>query len=147
IYQDPAERGKAAYPFIAREYATSEVVQKFQKSAQCALEELKIVLHYHPHDIWALTQLASVCHDLDQKEDERKAYELLLQLASEENPEKSNVRYRLGILYFQLGFMASGLKIYDDFKKLNDPKAEELILHYDTFHSQNSNETRSSNLR
>jgi tetratricopeptide (TPR) repeat protein len=130
LYQLPTE---PTYSFIAKEYSNPEMVQKFQKSAQCALEELKIVLHYVPHDTCALSNLANVYHDLDQKEEERKAYEALLQIS----PHEKDIRFQLGILYFQLGFMAHGLKIYDELRKLNDPKAEELIQQYDLFHSQN----------
>jgi tetratricopeptide (TPR) repeat protein len=132
IYQDPAKQGKPAYSFIAKEYASQEMVQKFQKTAQCALEELKIILHYISHDTWALSQLALIYHDLDQKEEERKTYETLLQ----HSPQEREARYRLGILYFQLGFMAHGLKVYEDLRKMNDPQSDELIRHYDIFHSQ-----------
>jgi len=128
IYQAPV----STYSFIAKEYASPEMAQKFQKSAQCALEELKIVLHYIPHDTWALIHLAETYHDLDRKEEERKTYEAILQLA----PQENDIRFRLGILYFQLGFMANGLKVYDDLRRLSDPKADELIQQYDLFHSQ-----------
>lgn len=128
IYQAPA----STYSFIAKEYTSPEIVQKFQKSAYCALEELKIVLHYVPHDTWALIHLAETHHDLGQKDEERKTYEALLQLS----PHEKEIRFRLGILYFQLGYIAHGLKVYDDLRKLNDPKSEELIQQYDLFHSQ-----------
>lgn len=132
IYQNPARQEKPTYSFIAKEYASQEMVMKFQKAAQCALEELKIVIHYIPHDTWALAQLAAVYHDLDQKEDERKTYETLIQ----HSPHERAARFRLGILYFQLGFMAHGLKVYEDLRKINDPQADELVRHYDLFHSQ-----------
>ncbi len=128
IYQEPAE---PTYAFIAKEYASQEMVLRFQKAAQCALEELKIVLHYIPHDTWALSELAMVYHDLDRKEEERKTYEALIL----HSPHERQARLRLGILYFQLGFMAHGLKVYEDLRKMNDPQAEELIQHYDVFHS------------
>ncbi len=131
LYQDPTKK-QPTYSFIAKEYAEPDIVQKFQKSAQCALEELKIILHYVPHDTGALAHLAAVYHDLDQKEEERKTYEALLQLS----PQEKDIRFQLGVLYFQLGFMAHGLKIYDDLRKMNDPKAEQLIQYYDIFHSQ-----------
>jgi tetratricopeptide (TPR) repeat protein len=130
IFQDPMKQGREVYSFIAREHASPEMVQKFQKAALCAVEELKIVLHYAPHDIGALTELGSVYHDLDEKEEERKTYEALLQLS----PNEKEIRFRLGTLYFQLGFMAHGLKIYEDLRKINDPRAAELIQSYDEFH-------------
>jgi tetratricopeptide (TPR) repeat protein len=132
LYQNPSKQGAEVYSFIAKEYADQETIQKFRKTAQCAIEELKIILHYVSHDVWALSQLASVYHDLDQKEEERKTYELLLQYS----PHEREARYRLGILYFQLGFMAHGLRIYEDLRRMNDPQSDELIRHYDIFHSQ-----------
>ncbi|HEX4838967.1 MAG TPA: hypothetical protein VFU89_00815 [Rhabdochlamydiaceae bacterium] len=136
IYQNPAHQnvhqGKPTYSFIAKEYASQEMMMKFQKAAQCALEELKIVIHTIPHDTWALAQLAAVYHDLDQKEEERKTYEALIQ----HSPHEREARLRLGILYFQLGFMAHGLKVYEDLRRMNDPQADELVRHYDLFHSQ-----------
>jgi tetratricopeptide (TPR) repeat protein len=130
IYQDPARLGRTVYSFIASEYNSPEMVQKFQKAALCAVEELKIVLHYSPHDIKALAALGSVYHDLDAKEEERKTYEALLQLS----PQEKEIRFRLGTLYFQLGFMAHGLKIYEDLRKSNDPNAAQLLQSYDEFH-------------
>jgi tetratricopeptide (TPR) repeat protein len=132
LYQDPASPENPTYSFIAKEYASPEMILKFQKAARCALEELKIVLHYVAHDTWALSQLALTYHDLDQKEEERKTYEALLQ----HSPHEREARLRLGILYFQLGFMAHGLKVYEDLRKMNDPQSDELIRYYDIFHSQ-----------
>ncbi len=127
IFKDPSKEGSVLYSFIAKEYASQKTIQKFQKYAQCAIEELKILIHYLPHDRWALAQLGAVYHDLDQKEEERKTYELLLQIS----PQEQEARYRLGVLYFQLGFMAQGLKVYDDLRRMSDPRAAELIQHYD----------------
>lgn len=128
IYQAPAE----TYAFIVKEFNTPEIQHKFQKNALCAIEELKIILHYKPQDLWALSHLGAVYHDLDRKEDERKIYEALLQIA----PQENGARFRLGLLYFQLGLMAQGLKIYEELSKMHDPKAKELIEYYDLFHSQ-----------
>jgi tetratricopeptide (TPR) repeat protein len=130
IYQDPTRRGESVFSFIASEYASPETQQNFFKAAHCAAEELKIVLHYAPHDLRALASLGHVYHDLDQKEEERKVYEALLQLS----PQEKEIRFRLGALYFELGFMAQGLRIYEDLKKAGDPNAETLIKTYDQFH-------------
>jgi len=132
IYRYSAQQGHPTYMFIAKAFAAPEMVQKFQKSAGCAIEELKIICHYVPHDPWALFQLALIYHDLDLKEEERKTYEALLQ----HYPQEKDARLRLGILYFQLGFMAQGLKVYEDLRKMNDPRSDELIRHYDSFHAQ-----------
>lgn len=128
IYQIPAE----AYAFIAKEFSAPEIRHKFQKNALCAIEELKIILHYKPQDLWALSHLGAIYHDLDRKEDERNTYEALLQIA----PQENKARFRLGLLYFQLGLTAQGLKIYEELSKMHDSKAQELIEHYDLFHSQ-----------
>jgi len=130
IYQDPTKRGESVYSFIVSEYISPEMQQKFFKAARCAVEELKIVLHYAPHDLRALAALGHVYHDLDQKEEERKVYEALLQLS----PQEKEIRFRLGALYFELGFMAQGLRIYEDLKKTSDPNADALIKTYDQFH-------------
>lgn len=128
IYQNPSNQGVAVFGFIAKAYESEKMVTKFHRYAECAIEELKILIHYLPHDSWSLSQLASIYHDLDQREQQQAIYELLLQLF----PQESQVRFRLGILYFQLGLTAQGLKVYDDLHRMSDPKAEELIQHYTT---------------
>lgn len=130
MYQHPAKQGKSVYSFIAKEYESTPISEKFFKAARCAVEELKIVLHYAPHDARALSELGLVYHDLDEKDEERKTYEAILQHA----PREREIRLRLGSLYFQLGFMAQGLKIYEELKKAGDPQASELIQSYDEFH-------------
>jgi len=125
LYKAPASH----YAFIMREYQNPEMVQKFSKAATGAVEELKIMLHFVPNDPWALAHLGSVYHDLDQKEEERKIYETLLQLS----PNEKEVRFRLGVLYFQLGSIAQGLKVYEELRKTSSPKADELIKYYDLF--------------
>ncbi len=125
-----AQEGKALYSFMASELASPKIQQKFLKAALSAAEEFKIVLHYDPNDRLALANLGAIYHDLEQKEDERKIYETLLQLS----PHDSEVRFQLGALYFQLGFMAQGLRIYEELKKGSDPRADKLISSYDEFH-------------
>lgn len=127
IYQTPSH--EESYPFMAREYASLKMREAMQKYARLAMEELKIILHFRPQDSWALSQLGSIYHDLDQKEEEKKIYEHLLQIS----PQESAIRYRLGMLYFQLGLMAEGLKVYDELLKASDSRARELIKHYDLF--------------
>jgi hypothetical protein len=127
IYQAPSQPN---FPFLAKAYASEEMRAKFHRYAECAIEELKILIHYLPHDQEALSKLGSIYHDLDHKEEEQAIYELLLQLF----PQASAIRFRLGVLYFRLGKMAQGLKMYDDLHRLSDPKAEELIQYYDLVH-------------
>ena len=130
IYQDPSRRGESVYSFIASEYASDEMKQKFLKTARCAVEELKIVLYYNPQDLRALLALGTVYHDLDEKENELKAYETVLQLS----PHEKENQFRLGALYFELGFIAQGLRIYEDLQKTGAPQASALIKAYDQFH-------------
>jgi tetratricopeptide (TPR) repeat protein len=126
IYKNPYPQ----FPFLANTYETDEMRTKFKTYATFAIEELKILIHFLPHDQEALTKLASIYHDLDQKGDEEAIYEFLL----EHYPQATPIRFRLGILYFRLGKMAQGLKIYDDLHRMGDPKAEELIQYYDLVH-------------
>ncbi len=128
LYFNPS--GNPPYSFIEKAYSSSEMIKKFQRAAQCAVEELKIILYYEPTNKWGLMQLASIYHDLGQKEEEQKIYEALLDLA----PQEKEIQFRLGSLYFQLGLMASGLKIYENLQKINDPHAEKLIDQYGLFY-------------
>ena len=130
IYQMPAE-ATAFYSFIERQYNSSDMKERFEKAARFAVEELKVVLTYASNDAWALSQIAKVYHDLGLSQEERKAYETLLSL----RPQDSEIHYRLGKLYFELGHMAQGLHLYNELQGRKDPKARELIEHYDAYHN------------
>lgn len=129
IYQMP----KAASPFdsfIERQYSSPEMLEKFEKAASSAIEELKVVMNAAPNDAWALTQMAKVYHDLGLFQEEKKAYETLLAL----RPQDNEIHFRLGKLYFELGLMSQGLHLYQELQGRKDPKAHELIQHYDAYY-------------
>ncbi len=126
IYQMP----EGASPFIARQYQSPAMEEKFKKRAHSAIEELKVVLTYSLNDAWALSHIAKVYHDLGLRQEERKTYETLLSL----KPQDGDVHYQLGKLYFELGHMAQGLHLYQELQGRKDPKAGELIQHYDAYH-------------
>jgi tetratricopeptide (TPR) repeat protein len=130
IYQMPTE-STAFYSFIERQYDSPEIKERFEKAARSAVEELKVVLSYASNDPWALSQIAKVYHDLGLRQEERKTYEALLSL----RPQDGEIHYRLGKLYFELGHMAQGLHLYQELQGRKDPKAQDLIQHYDAYYN------------
>ncbi|GAB4187048.1 MAG: hypothetical protein Tsb0015_05380 [Simkaniaceae bacterium] len=116
------------YLSLAKVYKTKNR-EAFCQAIERAVEELKILKDYVPTDPWVHAQLASCYHDLEKTEEEIKEYELILQL----RPDDKEIMYRLGILYFQQGQNAKGLKIYDQLKNLGHSKADYLLNHYDAF--------------
>ncbi len=106
-----------------------ELRHKFCLASKRAIEEFKILKAYAPDDPWVLAQLAFSYHDLQMPEQEILEYEKMLQL----NPYDKDTLYRLGILYFQQGENAKGLKIFERLKGSNFKKAEELIEHYGAY--------------
>ncbi len=101
-------------------------IEEARRYCRRAIEEFKILCQYAPHDPWVHTQLAYGYHDLQMPKEEIREYEILLKLC----PYDRQVLYDLGVLYFEQGMNAQGLKIYDDLKRVNLQKAEALIQHY-----------------
>ena len=129
IYQMP-KVSSTFDSFIERQYGSPEMKEKFEKAAYSAIEELKVVMNYAPHDAWALSQMGKVYHDLGLFQEEKKIYETLLVL----KPQDNEIHFRLGKLYFELGLMAQGLHLYQELQQRKDPKAHELIQHYDAYY-------------
>ena len=100
--------------------------KKFERSAELAIQEFKILHDFAPDDPWIHLQLALSYHDLKMPEEELKEYEILLKLI----PGDSEVLMKLGMLYFILGQNAQGLTIYDTLKKENYPRADDLMDYY-----------------
>jgi len=127
LYIDPRKLGKRVpYTFVLKEYKDETVLEKFKKTALRAIEEFKIIDAYAPGDPWVYAQLAAIYHDLEDTEKEIAAYEALLRIS----PQEKMLTLRLGILYFQKGRTADGLKIYDQLSKVKDARADELIRFY-----------------
>lgn len=108
---------------------SSEFGAKFLLCAKRAIEEFKILNDYNPNDPWVHNQLAYSYHDLQMPEEEIKAYEKIIELS----PLDYDSFYKLGTLYFQQGFIAKGLKIYEHLKHEHPSKAASLIKHYGNF--------------
>lgn len=127
LYKEYLPRTAPSYTFIIKEYASDAMKKKFHHIASRAIEEFKILNTYVPNDPWIYAQLAAVYHDLNLPEKEIEAYETLLRTL----PQDKELLFRCGVLYFQLGRTAEGLKIYEQLKNLKDHQAGELIKYYD----------------
>lgn len=108
--------------------------EKFRKVSKKAIEEFKILNHYAPEDPWIHLQLAKSYHDLYMPQLEIEEYEIILQL----RPHDKEILFRLGALYFEQGFNAKGLKIYDLLKQANYEKIDELIHFFGSFNDKPS---------
>ena len=130
LYIDPRRLGKKdPYPFIIKEYLSSNMMEKFQKYAERALEELKILDAYIPNDPWVHSQMAAIYHDLQSPDQEITEYEILRRIV----PEDKEILFKLGVLYFQQGKNAQGLKLYEELRRSKDPQAAALIHFYDAY--------------
>jgi hypothetical protein len=106
--------------------------QKFLAAVNCTIEEFKILNDYAPNDPWVHSQLSSAYRSLCMYEEEKRENELILKLC----PNDYNVLFRLGTLYFQLGQTAKGLQVYEDLKKAQYKRAEELLSSYGAIKTQ-----------
>jgi tetratricopeptide (TPR) repeat protein len=104
----------------------NEMEKKFRLTAERAIEEFKIICDYAPGDAWVHKQLAFSYHDLQMPIEEIKEYETVLKI----NPDDKDTLYKLGVLYFQQGFNAKGLRLYEELKMYNQKKADDLIKFY-----------------
>lgn len=102
--------------------------EKFRAIAVRAIEEFKILSEYAPDDPWVHSQLAYSYHDLQMPLEEIKEYETIQKLV----PDDRDNLYKLGVLYFQQGYNAKGLRVYEELKKGHYKKAESLIKYYGT---------------
>ncbi len=128
LYMDPRKRQLHLTPsWISKAFASESMRSKFERSAEKALEELKIVDSYAPLDPWVHMELASIYHDLEMSEEEITCYEKIVSLF----PEDRESLFKLGVLYFKLGRNARGLEVYQRLARMSDQKAEQLIAHYD----------------
>jgi len=129
-YQDPRiANPQAEHLWISPDYQSAEMLKKFEKTSWRAIEEYKILDYYAPNEPWVHAQLASIFHDLNLPQEEIKEYEAILSAS----PQDRDILFRLGILYFEQGLNAQGLKLYEQLKKMHDSKAEELLSYYDAY--------------
>ena len=105
--------------------------EKFRTAARLAIEEFCILCHYAPNDPWVHEQLAVGYRDLGMPAEEIREMETLLKL----RPQDKEILFKLGTLYFSQGLNAKGLQIYEELKKANFKKAEDLIAAYGSIES------------
>jgi tetratricopeptide (TPR) repeat protein len=128
LYMDPRKLyHNEEHLFVSYEYSTPEMHEKFVRAAQRAIEEYKILDAYVPDDPWVHAQLASIYRALDRPQEEMREYEAILKVTTSD----SNVLLRLGVLYFEQGYSAKALALYEILNNNNDPNAAELIAYYD----------------
>lgn len=117
------------YVALSKIYLGALLEDKYRTSARLAIEEFSILSHYAPNDPWVHEQLALGYRDLGMPQEEMREVETLLKLRSNDK----EILYRLGLLYFKQGMSAKGLQVYEELKKANFKKAEDLISSYGTF--------------
>ncbi len=120
-----------AYVSLSKIYKGALLEEKYRVSARLAIEEFSILGQYAPNDPWVHEQLAVGYHDLGMPTEEMKEVETLLKL----RPQDKEILYRLGTLYFKQGMNAKGLQVYEELKRGNFKKAEDLMTSYGTFFS------------
>lgn len=130
LYADPRKyEGHDEEKYIPEERLSQEMLKKFKETAERAIEEFKILNDYAPNDPWVHIQLAYSYHDLQMPEEETLEYETVLKL----RPDDKETLFKLGMLYFQLGKNAKGLRIYETLKRTHYQKADHLIKFYGSF--------------
>lgn len=136
LYNDPkkksasdffSEKSQGRPPPFNKNYKVFE--EKFRVTAERAIEEFKIISYFAPDDPWVHAQLAYSYCDLQMPNEEIQEYEHLLELC----PEDDESRFRLGVLYFQQGRNADGLRVYQELISQAYPKAHQLLSFYDAY--------------
>ncbi len=122
---DSSDEDRRAVPL----HLVETLEAKFRAAAQRAMEEFKILNHYAPDDPWIHTQLAYSYRDLQMPQEEIRQFEAVIRL----RPDDRETLYRLGVLYFQQGFNAQGLRVYEQLRKGNYKQAESLIKYYGAY--------------
>ncbi len=114
------------YVSLSKIYKGPEFEEKYRTLARLAIEEFSILSQYAPNDPWVHEQLAVGYRDLGMPQEEMREVETLLKLRANDR----EILYRLGSLYFKQGMNAKGLQIYEELKRANFKKAEDLIASY-----------------
>lgn len=130
LYIDPRKlEGYDKEVWIPKNKYDVKFDDKFRFIAERAIEEFKILSEYAPDDPWVHSQLAYSYHDLQMPIEEIKEYETIQKLI----PSDKDNMYKLGMLYFQQGMNAKGLRVYEDLKNADYAHADSLINHYGSF--------------
>lgn len=128
LYVNPKKLGdeKKKNRWTPFESHLAQMQKKYRIIAKQAKEEFTILSHYAPKDPWVHLQLAYSYRDLQMPEREIAQYERVLTLI----PNDRETLFKLGVLYFQQGKNAEGLKIYERCRKGDPERAETLIQFY-----------------
>lgn len=130
LYADPRKyEGHDEERWTPPERYSETMQYLFRSTAERAIEEFKILNDYAPDDPWVHVQLAYSYHDLQMPEEEIREYEIVLKL----RPNDKDTLFKLGMLYFQQGKNAQGLRIYELLKRTHYKKAESLIKFYGSY--------------
>ncbi len=130
LYADPRKiEGYDEDRWYPPERFSDTMQEEFRVIAERAIEEFKILSHYAPNDAWVHAQLAYSYHDLQMPEEEIREYETILKLRSNDK----ETLFKLGMLYFQQGQNAKGLRVYEELRYAHYKKAENLIKFYGSF--------------
>lgn len=130
LYADPKKaEGYDEDLWTPSQRFSEEMHRRFRATAECAIEEFKILNDYAPNDPWIHIQLAYSYHDLQMPQEEIREYETILKL----NPDDKDTLFKLGMLYFRQGLNAKGLSIYEELKRSHYKKAENLIKFYGAY--------------
>jgi tetratricopeptide (TPR) repeat protein len=125
LYKDPLSMGSHPRSGHFRK-KEGEFEERAQQYSRLAIEEFTILSHYAMDDPWVHEQMAMGYRDLKIPEKEIEEMETLLNL----KPRDKEILYRLGKLYFSQKYNAKGLQVYEELKKTNFKKAEDLIATY-----------------
>lgn len=130
LYADPRKmEGWDEDRWMPEERFSEALEQKFRATAERAIEEFKIMNNFAPNDPWVHVQLAYSYRDLQMPSEEIREYETIMKL----NSNDKETLFKLGVLYFQQGLNAQGLRVYEELKRFNPKRAESLINHYGGF--------------
>ncbi|SCA62477.1 Uncharacterized protein SCG7086_AA_00580 [Chlamydiales bacterium SCGC AG-110-P3] len=130
LYADPRKaEGYDEDRWIPPQRYSEAMRENFRATAERAIQEFKILNEYAPNDPWVHAQLAYSYHDLQMPEEEIKQYETILRISRNDK----EALFKLGMLYFQQGRNADGLRIYEQLKGSNYKKAENLIKFYGAY--------------
>lgn len=130
LYVDPSKIDNAEESRgMVNEKIQGLLEQKFRSTAQRAIEEFKILKDFAPDDPWVHAQLAYSYRDLKMPKEEIQEYEAILRLC----PDDMDTLYKLGLLYYQQGHNAQGMRVYEQLKGMHPNKAESLIKYYGAY--------------
>jgi hypothetical protein len=125
IYKEPKAPSPRPHLNFYKKHSV-QCLEKFKMYGSLAIEEFQILNQYAPNDPWIHEQLAAGYRALSLPQEEIREVEFLFKL----RPNDKEVLFLLGTLYFEQGLNAKGLQIYEELKKANFQRAENLISTY-----------------